>query len=198
MTGKRHWVRPLCVASLIFFVAGTCGFSAKEAGSSPITLTESQIQAACLFNFLKFVQWPKNVFERPDTPLVVGFLGKEPVSPIFEEITRGQDVEGRKLIVKRSTRLADLGNVHMLFVGQDQMGAFLAAFKQLKEKNILTISALKGFAEKGGVINFTLVKNKVRFKINLNTAKEAQLKISSRLLQIGTIVGCEPDQSCGH
>ena len=198
MTEKRHWIRPLCAASLIFFVACTGAFSAKEAESSPITLTEPQIQAACLFNFLKFIYWPESALDGSDTPFVVGFLGKEPVSSIFEEIARGQNIEGRKLIVKRLTRLADLKDVHMLFIGQDQMDVFLTAFKQLEEKNILTISALKGFSEKGGIINFTLVKNKVRFKINLNTAKESQLKISSRLLQLGTVVGCEPDQSCEH
>ena len=46
----------------------------------------------------------------------------------------------------------------------------------------------EGFAQRGGVINFTKVGDKIRFEINPEAAKRAQLKISSRLLRIATLV----------
>ena len=53
---------------------------------------------------------------------------------------------------------------------------------------MLTVGDTEGFAEMGGVINFTLVDNHVHFQINLDAAKVQRLKISSRLLRLAQIV----------
>jgi len=41
-----------------------------------------------------------------------------------------------------------------------------------------------GFAERGGIIRFTLEDNRVRFEINVDAAHQADLNISSRLLTL--------------
>ncbi len=52
----------------------------------------------------------------------------------------------------------------------------------------MTVGDVKGFAQLGGIINFIIVKNKVRFEINMKAAEEAGLKISSKLLRLARIV----------
>ena len=49
---------------------------------------------------------------------------------------------------------------------------------------ILTISDEPDFVSRGGIIGLVTEGRRIRFDINLGTAREAQLQISSRLLQL--------------
>ncbi len=52
----------------------------------------------------------------------------------------------------------------------------------------MTVGETEGFAQAGGVINFTVEESKVRFEINVTTAERAHLKISSKLLALAKVV----------
>lgn len=54
--------------------------------------------------------------------------------------------------------------------------------------NALTISDIEGFAERGGVIGFIALENKIHFAINVDAAERMGLKISSQLLRLAKIV----------
>jgi hypothetical protein len=47
---------------------------------------------------------------------------------------------------------------------------------------VLTVGETAGFLDAGGIIDFLLEDNKLRFEVNLDTAESADLKIGSRLL----------------
>ncbi len=51
----------------------------------------------------------------------------------------------------------------------------------------------EGFAERGGIINLTVEKNKVHFEVNQVAAESAGLEISARLLSIAKIVKNQDD-----
>jgi hypothetical protein len=53
---------------------------------------------------------------------------------------------------------------------------------------VLTIGEHDGFAAAGGVIGFVVRDDRVQFEINPDAASRADLKVSSRLLQLATIV----------
>ncbi|MEE8342593.1 MAG: YfiR family protein, partial [Gammaproteobacteria bacterium] len=53
---------------------------------------------------------------------------------------------------------------------------------------VLTVGEAKNFNKLGGVIRFTRVKNKVHFNIDPDAAERAQLTVSSKLLNLATIV----------
>ena len=59
----------------------------------------------------------------------------------------------------------------------------------MQRSPLLLVGEEPGFAEQGGTINFFLDENKIRFEINIETAKQDQLKISSKLLSLAKIVG---------
>ena len=52
----------------------------------------------------------------------------------------------------------------------------------LKGRNILTVSDIDDFTKDGGIIRFVTENNKIRFKINMEAAKTANLRLSSKLL----------------
>jgi len=58
----------------------------------------------------------------------------------------------------------------------------------LKDRNILTVGETDDFVRRGGTIQLASAQNKVRLMINPDTAKAANLTISSKLLRAAEIV----------
>jgi hypothetical protein len=52
----------------------------------------------------------------------------------------------------------------------------------------LTVSDIPQFSQRGGMIQFVLVGNKLRFEVNLANAQAAGLTLSSDLLKVAVTV----------
>jgi hypothetical protein len=52
----------------------------------------------------------------------------------------------------------------------------------------LTVSDIENFADKGGVIRFIREDGKIHFRINIDAAKNSQLEISAKLLQLAEVI----------
>jgi hypothetical protein len=150
---------------------------------------EYQIKAAFLFNFAQFVEWPTNAFQEATTPLVIGVLGEDPFGASLDETVRGEKVNNRPLVVQRYRRVEDIETCHMLFISQSERNRLEQIFAGLKNRSILTVGDLDGFALRGGMIRFVTEKNKIRLRINLPAAKAAGLTMSSKLLRPAEIIG---------
>lgn len=161
------------------------------------TTKEYQVKAACLFNFAQFVEWPAATFANPKAPIIIGVLGDDPFGPALEQIVRGETINDRKLVVARSRSLEELKSCHLLFISKSEKGNLDQILSSLNAASILTISETDQFARRGGVINFFLESNKVRFEINAEAARRNGLKISSQLLKLGKVVGSEPRKEKG-
>lgn len=156
--------------------------------AQPATPKEYQVKAAFLFNFAQFVEWPTNAFSTPQTSLVIGLLGEDPFGAVLDEMVRGEMVKGHPLVVQRYRRLEEINACHILFISSSerrQMGEILA---KLKDRSLLTVGEWDGFAQQGGMIRFVTEKNKIRFRVNLDATKNANLTISSKLLKAAEIV----------
>ena len=97
-------------------------------------------------------------------------------------------VNERQLSIRPIKTLQELGASHILFVSSSEKPRMSEILRFLGNMKILTISEIEGFCAEGGIINFTLVNNKVRFEINAEAAKKADIAISSKLLRLATIV----------
>jgi hypothetical protein len=58
----------------------------------------------------------------------------------------------------------------------------------LDENGVLTVSDMPGFTRRGGMIQFVLDGDKVRFEINLASAENAKLVFSSELLKVAASI----------
>ena len=153
-------------------------------------VSEYQVKAAFLYNFAKFVEWPKSVDAGASKQLVLGILGKDPFG---EDIKTIQDkrVKDRTLQVIRAEHLEELGNCDILFIGASMKGQLDSTLKELDGKPVLTVSDTRGFAQQGVMINLFTINNKIRFEINLQAVEQSGLKISSQLLKLATLVKSE-------
>jgi len=183
------WLRHnLCVGRcllLALWVAVSGGLVARAESPAP---TMHQVEAAFLFNFAKFVTWPDDVFERGDNSMIIGVLGEDPVGVILEETVRDKTIMGKKLAVKRFMRVQDAVKSHILFLSSSEESHLPQTMKALEKTHILTVSDMEGFAERGGMIAFTVEDQKVRFNVNVDAVERAGLKMGSQLLKLARIV----------
>ena len=81
-----------------------------------------------------------------------------------------------------------MDSCHILFISALEKERVASILKFLKSSCILTISDIEGFAQSGGIINFVIEENKVRFEINIDAANRAGIKISSKVLKLAKII----------
>lgn len=149
---------------------------------------EYQLKAVFLFNFAQFVAWPPTAFTAPDAPMIIGVLGEDPFRKTLDDTVRGEKIDGHLITVERYRRLDDLRPCHVLFICKSEFGRLDQILAVLKGKPVLTVGDVEGFAVRGGMIRFVNDNNKVRFRINVEAAKAANLTISSKLLRPADIV----------
>jgi len=150
---------------------------------------EYEIKAVFLFNFAQFVEWPATAFADEASPVVIGVLGEDPFGEALDRAVQNETVKNRKVLVKRFRHLAELKGCHILFVSRSEKARLPQILEALKGQSVLMVGDMPDFTERGGVINFLLRANKVRFEINLRAAEDAELKISTKLIELGSIVG---------
>lgn len=162
---------------------------------------EYQIKAAFLYNFIKFVEWPKEKFADSNEPITIGIIGKDPFGKAFEPL-KNKKAKGRKIVVKRFKGFEELKEIHgkdkaglqreiktirkchVLFICCSEKESQRDIINSVKAYSVLTVGESEVFFKSGGIINFQLEEKKVRFEINDMAAKRAKLKISSKLLRL--------------
>ncbi len=150
---------------------------------------EYDLKATFLYHLAQFVEWPAAAFPTEETPIVIGVLGVDPFGKVLDEIVRDEVVRSRKLRVQRYHSLEEIQDCHILFIGQSEASRLDQILSSLKNRSILTVGDTEGFALRGGMVRFLTEKNKVRLRINVDSAKAAGLVISSQLLRATELVG---------
>jgi len=159
-----------------------------SSGNDAEAVTEDQIKAVFLFNFAQFVEWPPTAFQEPISPFVIGVFGDDPITPFLDEVSRGEKVNNRRLVIERYQQINQIKTCHILFLSVSRADDLDKILIALKNRSVLTVGAFEGFAKKGGMIRFVKENNKIRFRSNVDAAKASNLIISSKLLRPAQIV----------
>jgi hypothetical protein len=153
---------------------------------------EYDLKAAFLYNFAKFVDWPPAAFPEPNGSFRICVLGKDPFGGSLQAAVNGEEIAGHKLTVVRTDSLAKPSGCQILFLSRSERDQTSQILSAVKDAPVLTVGDAPGFLEQGGIINFLLEGNKVRFEINNEAAGRAGLSISSKLLQLARRVVTNP------
>ena len=162
---------------------------------------EYRVKAAFLYNFMKFVDWPKEKMGDPNEPMSLGIVGKDPFGDAFDPV-KDKKVKNRKIVIKRirgisslheadDRRKAELERLvaavrrcHIVFVCNSEQKHLAEILKSVGGYPVLTIGDCEGVLENGGIINFVMENQKVRFEVNATAARNAKIQIRSELLRL--------------
>lgn len=168
---------------LVIAFAAVC--AAVYASSEP---SAYQIEAVYLLNFSKFVEWPGHVSQGKDQPFGICILGNDPFGAALDATLSGENIHGASLVARRISKPGDIAGCQILFVSGSEESKLKEIFAALDRTNVLTVSDIPRFSQRGGMIQFVLTGGKVRFEVNLKNASNAGLTLSSALLEVAVAV----------
>lgn len=158
------------------------GASLRPLGAQSMLAEEADVEAAFVYKFAKFIEWPGQ--KRGDGPLVIGVLGDSAVEGALNRIRAQAKVGGYPVEVRVLRNLDGIGGCHIVFVSSSESGRLKDVLDKAVAGNVLAVSDMARFVERGGMIGLEREEARIRFAINSVTASRAGLKISSQLLKI--------------
>ncbi len=169
--------------------------------ADPTASREYQVKAAFLYNFIQFVDWPKEKMGDGNEPIIIGVIGNDPFGDAFEPI-KDKKVKGKNVVIERFKGLEELKEsgekdksqlhpqieaikrCHVLFISSSEKKWLREIIDTVEDNGVLTVADMEGFLEAGGIINFIVEEKKVNFDVSITAAEKAKLKISSKLLRL--------------
>ena len=161
---------------------------ALRAQAEIATIDEYQVKAAFLYNFAKFVDWPREAFGGPTDPIRIYVIGQDPFGRALEDAVNGKSFNGREFVVRQISDIKQAGRCQILFVSSSERKRYGAILGELHAGGVLTVGETDGFTEQGGMVNLKLESGRVQIQINLSAAEEARVRISSKLLSLAQII----------
>ena len=143
--------------------------------------TDTAVKAAFLPRFARYVMWPAAAMPKNSNPFVLCVVGNDPFGAALDDAARSQQVDGRRIVVRRMDFHASADTCQIAFIqgGRPQSAQMLAAMSQ---RPVLTVT--EGGASPRGIIHFSVVGGRVRFFIDQSAGARRGLIISSRLLAL--------------
>lgn len=181
-----------CCAGVLQALACIALLASADASAQQSVLSGAQIEAAFIYNFTKFVEWPETVFASKTQPIVIGVLGASALTSELTTIVEGRKVNGRPIVVRDVMDHSDVELTNVLFVAESEDERFAAMEPVIGGRPILTIGETSGFAAAGGAFRFVGHNGKLRFEINMASVEQSGLKVSGELQKLATAVRREP------
>jgi hypothetical protein len=170
---------------LLLVLGGTWDVHAEQRNPG-----EYQVKALFIYNFINFVEWPADSSFSSNSTVNVCIVGDDPFNEAFDEI-RNETVKGKRLVIKPYHTSEERKGCQVLFIPASEGRRAESILRTVRDTGALTVGDTEEAARQGAVIGFYMEQKKVRFAINMEAAKRAGFKISSKLLKLAKIVRSE-------
>jgi len=154
-------------------------------------MDEYSIKAGYLYNFSKYVTWPKEAFRAADAPFLICIVGRDPFEGRLDQAIAGKNSgDGRPLQVRRVSNLdrTAFHDCQEVFLSKSERDHAAEIVELLKETPTFTVADFESFAEKGGIADLRIDGARVKVDLNISAANRADLKINARLQQVANLV----------
>ncbi len=164
---------------LLLYMYITVFFSSLHAYES-----ENKLEVVIIGKVAKFITWK----EKNNTENFVITVLNNPYGSLFDETFSQKQIKNKNIVLKYIDNIDELQDTNILYIPVSKANELEDILRKVKSKNILTISSIRGFAEKQGIMQIYFVLQKVKLKINLDIAKSDDLQINASLLSIADVI----------
>lgn len=167
----------------------TAVLSSLNARAQVSSASQYDVQAVYLYNFAKFVRWPAG---GPGPTLDICVAGQKAYVDSLSKVVTGERVNERPLTVRAIQRPEDETGCGILFIDTSAKARLDSLLAAATGKPVLTVSDIPGFLDDGGIIQFIVVDNRVRFSVDLRPTARNGIALSSELLKVAVNVFGQP------
>ena len=155
----------------------------------PVNPREYKVKAAYIYNFTRYVTWPKAAFTNAQAPFVIAVVGNDPFGKSLDAL-RKRKVANRPIVIKRFASMRDYKSSHVLFLSfQTTPSQRSEALRKTKGKSVLVVGESPKFAGMGAALNFFPDGNgTIGFELNVDAVKRCGMQVDAKLLSIARVV----------
>ncbi len=161
----------------VLLAGGVLSFSWDAEGGGAVS--EYALKAAFIYNFAKFIDWPK----REDGRLHLCVLGDEMFDGELQRL-EGRLVGPLRVQTHWSVWPQLPPACQILFISESESENLPQILKSIQDQRVLTIGDSKGFLDRGVMIEMLLDEGRISFEVNMVAARKGNLPISSKLLRL--------------
>ena len=165
-----------------------CLLAADRAAAGGSAYEAERVKAEFVERFTRFIEWPGEA-EAPPGPFVLGLFGEGPVAASLERMAATRRLRGRPLEVRRLATPEGVTACHAVWIAGSRSGDLAGLLALTAGRPILTLGDTDGYGTRGVILNLRPAGRHLRFEVNLHEARRSGLKLSSKLLRLGTVVG---------
>lgn len=144
---------------------------------------EDEIKVVLIGKLSKYIDWE----EKNNNDFVITIL-KNPFNKLFDNIYKDKIIQTKNVKIKYIDNIDDLTSTNVLYIPKVSTSELKKILKKTENKNILTISDMRNFASRGGMIQILFYSQLAKLKINLKSAQQEKLQIRASLLQISDVI----------
>lgn len=155
-------------------------------------ISEYEVKGAYLFNFGKFVRStvPEADLKRQSFDICI--VGEDPFGHSLDAFTANEQIDGKPVRITRLKNIADARTCTIAYISASERPRVKNDLDELRGQPVLTVSDAENFLQNGGMIQFVIQAKHVRFAVNLDAVKKAELSLSSELLKVAISVNGKP------
>ena len=156
-----------------------CCVPRPAASADAIVADESAVEAALLYNFALYTEWP----ELPANEFSICVLGSDPVLAALDPLRKKQ-IKGLPVSVTNISSAAHAQSCQVLFVGRAAHASIGDLATQIGNAPVLVVSEANGYNPKNVIIALVVHQDRIAFRINRTSAQSTSLTFSSKLLKL--------------
>jgi hypothetical protein len=184
--------RMRAVHCLAVGIGGFILLSGPASLSAQAKASEYDVKAAYLFNFGKFVRLSPQAHANHRDTFDICLLGQEPIGKILDGLTANERIDDRLVRIIRVQDASQARACDITYIGSSEGDRVENDLAALAGSDVLTVSDAPRFLTRGGMIQFVMVANHVRFAVDLDAVKRTHLVLSSELLRVASSVSGKP------
>lgn len=141
----------------------------------------SNAEAMFIYNFLRHIKWPE---DNAAKVFVIGVYGDSQTYDRLVTYTKGRTVGTKSIVVKRINSLNEAVSCQLIFVPYNNSSKISELKSKLGNNPCLIVSEKEGMNDVGSTIEFVILGDKLKFRINESRAKQQNLVLSKALIDM--------------
>lgn len=177
--------RPLCRFVLAGILAGLPWLAVAQVAD------EQKLRIAFIYNFFQFVDWPAEAFSSAGQAVTVCVFGKDSFDGGLVALSK-RTARQRPIDIAYPKNLEQAKKCHLLYLEDTQNPAHVALLKGLSQHPVLTVSTGGDIANGLIGVDFTRHDGRLRLSLNLDTLRNAQLRVNAKMIEVALAVYGKP------
>lgn len=165
-------------------IPGLLGLILLVAPLSGGPVSEYELKAAYLYNFLRYATFPESSFASKDTPIEVAVLGRNPFGEYLNSLTK-RTCQGRTITVRHCNRPSEAASAQLVFVATANSADLLeVAAREFAGKPVILVSEAGSPLAEHSHIVLALESERLRFDVHQAAVRASGITFSSRMLAL--------------